>query len=225
MRIPQSLTSLGEAIFGSKFSSAFAADALDAANLGRAAVRRSHADAAKSIIDKAIKADAFTEFTINNERISGEAAKGIAQTIQTAYNKGNLGDIDIGSQSMDINKAMQTLIDDSITPSSAATKPAMQAAIKKFTSTEAGKLGTGTLYKGFDEGIISAPEFFGKGAEDGLGMKALSGFFQDPEFGSVRTKTVLGGGMAGAVGIRYLSGGDISHNARGEKDIAGIPFI
>ena len=51
------------------------------------------------------------------------------------------------------------------------------------------------------------------------------GYFGDKQYGGTRIKTVLGAGAATAVGVRYLSGGNLTTNAQGEKDIAGIPFI
>lgn len=53
---------------------------------------------------------------------------------------------------------------------------------------------------------------------------AISGYFTDPENGKTRIKALAGYG-AGAIGLRYLSGGDLTHNNKGERDIAGIPFI
>lgn len=37
--------------------------------------------------------------------------------------------------------------------------------------------------------------------------------------------TRIGAYAAGAVGLRVLSGGNLTHNNTGERDIAGIPFI
>lgn len=51
------------------------------------------------------------------------------------------------------------------------------------------------------------------------------GYFGDKQYGGTRIKTVLGAGAATAVGVRYLSGGNLTTNAQGERDIAGIPFI
>lgn len=56
-------------------------------------------------------------------------------------------------------------------------------------------------------------------------MNFAKGYFGDKQYGGTRIKTVLGAGAATAVGVRYLSGGNLTTNAQGEKDIAGIPFI
>ena len=50
-------------------------------------------------------------------------------------------------------------------------------------------------------------------------------YFNDEVNGSYRKKAVAGiyGGVA--VGGRVLSGGSLTHNSDGERDIAGIPFI
>lgn len=51
------------------------------------------------------------------------------------------------------------------------------------------------------------------------------GYFGDKQYGGTRKKTAIGAAAAGAVGVRYLSGGNLTTNAQGEHDIAGIPFI
>ena len=56
-------------------------------------------------------------------------------------------------------------------------------------------------------------------------MNFAKGYFGDKQYGGTRIKTVLGAGAATAVGVRYLSGGNLTTNAQGERDIAGIPFI
>lgn len=74
----------------------------------------------------------------------------------------------------------------------------------------------------------SAAKYFNKEAldSDGIGIKnTLKGYFKDPEVGATRTKATIGAAATGAVGVRYLSGGNLTTNAQGERDIAGIPFI
>lgn len=62
--------------------------------------------------------------------------------------------------------------------------------------------------------------------QKGLGFANLAtGYFGDVEKGGMRAKAVGGAAMGGAVGLRFLQGGDLTHNARGENDIAGIPFF
>ena len=56
-------------------------------------------------------------------------------------------------------------------------------------------------------------------------MRFAQGYFGDAKHGGTRIKTALGAGAATAVGVRYLSGGNLTTNAQGEHDIAGIPFI
>lgn len=56
-------------------------------------------------------------------------------------------------------------------------------------------------------------------------MNFAKGYFGDKKYGSTRIKTALGVGATTAVGVRYLSGGNLTTNAQGEHDIAGIPFI
>lgn len=73
---------------------------------------------------------------------------------------------------------------------------------------------------------MTEAEYFGRKANEGIGLKnTAKGYFLDPTYGKTRTKATLGAGAAAAVGVRYLSGGNLTTNAQGERDIAGIPFI
>lgn len=56
-------------------------------------------------------------------------------------------------------------------------------------------------------------------------MRFAQGYFGDSKYGGTRIKTALGATAAAAVSTRYLSGGNLTTNAQGERDIAGIPFI
>ena len=53
----------------------------------------------------------------------------------------------------------------------------------------------------------------------------LDGYFNDKTYGATRKKAALGAGAATAIGVRYLSGGNMTTNSMGERDIAGIPFV
>ena len=209
MRILDGLVSAGETIFGSKFSSAFTAEAMNRARMGETAVIRSHANAAKDIINQAIKADRV-----------GADFKDVAQSISKAINKGDMsGTYKIGDKDLGIGDAINSLIWDGINTNGA--DKAFADSISKFQSE-----GMGALYDSFRKGQISAGEALGRKAGEGLGVKgAISGFFGDADYGSTRIKAAIGAGAVGAIGTRYLSGGDLTHNSRGEKDIAGIPFI
>ena len=67
---------------------------------------------------------------------------------------------------------------------------------------------------------------YNRSDKPGIGYGNLAkGYFGDEVNGGKRIRTVLGAGAATAVGIRYLSGGNLTTNAQGERDIAGIPFI
>lgn len=60
----------------------------------------------------------------------------------------------------------------------------------------------------------------------GIGYYNMAkGYFGDETYGKTRIKTAVGVGAATAVGVRYLSGGNLTTNTQGERDIAGIPFI
>lgn len=67
---------------------------------------------------------------------------------------------------------------------------------------------------------------YNRSDKPGIGYGNLAkGYFGDEVNGEKRIKTVLGAGAATSVGTRYLSGGNLTTNAQGERDIAGIPFI
>lgn len=63
------------------------------------------------------------------------------------------------------------------------------------------------------------------------GTKAAGLMAQDYYLGgslsqnATRIGVTAGAYMAGASGVRYLSGGSMSYNSNGERDIAGIPFV
>lgn len=74
-----------------------------------------------------------------------------------------------------------------------------------------------------DEALRS---MYNRGDKAGIGYNNLAkGYFGDETYGGKRIGTVLGAGVAVGVGMRYLSGGNLTKNAQGERDIAGIPFI
>ena len=56
-------------------------------------------------------------------------------------------------------------------------------------------------------------------------LNTMSGYFGDAKYGKTRIKAAVGAGAAIGVGGRYLSGGNLSTNAQGERDIIGIPFV
>ena len=67
---------------------------------------------------------------------------------------------------------------------------------------------------------------YNRSDKPGIGYGNLAkGYFGDEVNGGKRIRIVLGAGAATAVGVRYLSGGNLTTNAQGERDIAGIPFI
>ena len=75
-------------------------------------------------------------------------------------------------------------------------------------------------------GAMSEAEYFGRKSDEGIGLlNTAKGYFKDPVYGSTRTKATIGAIGAGAIGIRYLSGGTFTTNNRGERDIVGIPLI
>ena len=56
-------------------------------------------------------------------------------------------------------------------------------------------------------------------------LNTMSGYFGDAKYGGTRIKAAVGAGAAVGLGGRYLSGGNLTTNAQGERDIVGIPFV
>lgn len=72
----------------------------------------------------------------------------------------------------------------------------------------------------------NALKYFGREAEGNIRvMDKLNGLTSDPQYGGTRIKTGLAAAGGTALAVRYLSGGNLTTNARGEHDIAGIPII
>lgn len=56
-------------------------------------------------------------------------------------------------------------------------------------------------------------------------LNTMSGYFGDAKYGKIRTKAAIGTAAGVGIGGRYLSGGNFTTNAQGERDIVGIPFV
>ena len=56
-------------------------------------------------------------------------------------------------------------------------------------------------------------------------MRFAGGYFGDKTYGGTRVKAAIGAYAGVNIGGRFLSGGGITRNNTGERDIAGIPFI
>jgi len=69
-------------------------------------------------------------------------------------------------------------------------------------------------------------KFIGREGKQGLGpLNTARGYFGDEQFGKARTKVAIAGAVGVGVAARYLSGGNLTTTAQGERNIAGIPFI
>lgn len=81
--------------------------------------------------------------------------------------------------------------------------------------------------KGMSQGDIVKTVAEYAGNENGkLGKGQLAtGFFLDETHGKTRIATAAAAYGGGALAVRQLSGGNATHNANGERDIAGIPLI
>lgn len=187
LKVVENLTGLE----AGKFAKAFGAEMTDVARLGEQAVKRSRADSAKNIINKAINADGFLD-----ENLTKQARKALdgSRDDMFSFIKDNISGRDIKDETF--KKAVKDYVDK-----------------------------TGSFEKAVKEGASAADinEFLGKEGEK-LGFRTrMSGFFGDETYGAIRTNTGLYAG--GAIGLRLLSGGNLTTNNRGERDIAGIPFI
>lgn len=90
--------------------------------------------------------------------------------------------------------------------------------VKKFDSA------VDTLATELYGGIDSLDDIVEDSSRIKKGLAAVQGYFTDPEKGKARRGVAeLYAGTA--IATRYLSGGDLTHNKQGERDIAGIPFI
>ena len=67
-----------------------------------------------------------------------------------------------------------------------------------------------------DTGSFERDQFFTEKALD---------YYRDPEYGNKRKWATVGAVGAIGLGSRLATGGDLTHNGRGERDIVGIPFI
>lgn len=56
-------------------------------------------------------------------------------------------------------------------------------------------------------------------------LASAQGYFGNSKYGGTRIKAAVGAGAAVGLGGRYLSGGNLTTNAQGERDIVGIPFV
>lgn len=69
-------------------------------------------------------------------------------------------------------------------------------------------------------------KYIGREGKQGIGWgNTVKGYFGDVDYGSTRMQVAGGAYAVGAVGMRYLSGGNLTTAPNGEKNIAGIPFV
>ena len=69
-------------------------------------------------------------------------------------------------------------------------------------------------------------KFIGREGKEGLGVvNTANAYFNDSTYGTLRKQAAIGGTAATGVALRYLSGGNLTTKANGERNIAGIPFI
>lgn len=79
-------------------------------------------------------------------------------------------------------------------------------------------------FKGKTLDVTTAPGFGSKTKNLGENIKR---YYTEGDASTLATRAGVTAGAygAGAVGLRYMSGGNLGTNANGESDIAGIPFI
>lgn len=175
---------------------------------------------------------AFKETTLNGVEMAQQAVlKGRASEAKDIINlaQKNIGKFDDGTQKLikegledGVNRTRLTEIADTISKSKVDLDDEVY---KKAVKTYADN--SGKFSKAMENGasISDINGYLGKeGDKLSMATKA-SGFFGDETYGTTR-KVVAGAGVAGgALAVRRLSGGTLTHNANGERDIAGIPLI
>lgn len=118
-----------------------------------------------------------------------------------------------GSQADAIQKSLGKKAGDMMLSTQGVTDAAKRSAIENHASIisdAAGKVKAGANEMMTDKGMFEMAKEFYTGA-DGGGAKSAA--------------KRLGATGAGLVGLRYATGGNLTSNGKGEKDIAGIPFI
>lgn len=181
----------------SKLGKAFSESTISAAKMGEQAVLRSRAKDAKSIIQMARK-------NLDNINDPG-LRKGIEGVLDNNESRKSM--IDIADR---ISQAEHTIQDETF-----------KNAIKEYADK------TSDFGKAIGKNATASDmnKFLGKeGKELGLWTKA-DGFFFDEKYGKTRIAAAAGTYAGGAMAVRTLSGGSLTTNARGEKDIAGIPLF
>lgn len=125
--------------------------------------------------------------------------------------------VKMGSELKSMRKALNAMDD----TSSKAYKELAESISKKQEAFSA----VSSAHRAGDVDSVNAAfkEITGK---DKIGINAtLDGYFGDAKYGGTRKKVAAGVLASTAVGTRHLSGGNMTTNAQGERDIAGIPFI
>lgn len=176
---------------------------------------------AKAFSETAMSGRAISQSVINNEM----AARGTKLLREAASLAGD-ANTGIGKeivQAMDAKTAEELIgkLDDNFIGKISAIdgkSEALQTALTAYREAQ------DIASSGLNE-LDKARKLMGR-EKPGLGIIGTAkGFYGDSEYGSTRLKATLAGAAGVAVGGRLLSGGSLTTNARGEHDIAGIPFI
>lgn len=166
--------------------------------------------------------------------LGGGAADDLARTVDRTHKAQSLIGKAVDTMD-DTNKALWGEIDKNLRKSgmsSADMMKGMESAVSELESKGAFKkaLDDETFAKALEEFKSKQGktplEYFGREAQGNLTVRQkLTGAVLDPEYGKTRLKAAAGGAAATAIGVRYLSGGNLTTNSRGEHDIAGIPIF
>lgn len=197
-----------------------------------AAVKANIGDVANSFAKNAsLKSFNGLNFTANDafkytyEGVSKEIAKGAKVTA------GSFGEMQAIFKELDSMGGEMLTSGNLLKNASGAitNQEAIDSAIKNFHNVRS-RAASGA-YSGMSDlsqimGDTDLMKLAGREGKKNLGLGFItSGYFGDEANGAIRKKVALGGYAAGAIGLRTLQGGDLTHNARGENDIAGIPFF
>lgn len=195
-------------VTGLRLGESFTKKTINSARLGQQTCLYSRAENAKGIIK--IARDNLDEFNDS----------GLRKRIESAFD-GNASRKDLIGLADEISAGGHTIQDETFTEAIKQYAEKADDFEKVFSMNKKGKLKANK-----DVTASDVNQFLGKeGDELGFWTK-YSGFVHDEKYGTSR---VVGAAAAmyggGALTVRHLSGGNLTTNSRGEKDIAGIPLF
>lgn len=195
-------------VFGNNLTKAFSKEALSGVELSLAAVQRSSCKAGKDFLNLAVKKGAMTQEAV--DKIFKERSKNFfAADAISAFTENKEKFMEIAKNDEMFAKAIENFAD--VKNDSSVAKKLLNF----YENTDNGKKNV----------IDEASKYFGK--ENGkVGLKNIAaGYFLDQQYGKTRIAGAAAAYGGTALAVRTLSGGNLTTNARGERDIAGIPIF